>query len=246
MKKYFLFLIFSFLAVGCVLNNEVETKIQKNKRKINENSQKINKQNENIKELRSFDYSRNNKELLKRVINLEKEVELLKDRIKLLEKYRALASNEKQEVTSDRNEMKASLSSEPRNGSENELSSSLLEKYKQIRGYYQEKQYNKAISEFRKFIDNNPKSDLAANAQYWIAEAYYSLQDYATAIDEFQNVVDFYPDSHKSPDALFKVGKSYLALDMKEQAVIELERIEKMYPNYDKQNMIDNLLKEIK
>mgnify|MGYP006298926549 FL=1 len=71
MKKYFLFLIFSFLAVGCVLNNEVETKIQKNKRKINENSQKINKQNENIKELRSFDYSRNNKELLKRVINLE-------------------------------------------------------------------------------------------------------------------------------------------------------------------------------
>lgn len=69
-----------------------------------------------------------------------------------------------------------------------------------------QRRYDEAIAAFRVFLQQYPNNQLAANAQYWLAEASYVTQDNATALIEFQKVVDSYPHSLKVPGAMLKIG----------------------------------------
>lgn len=75
--------------------------------------------------------------------------------------------------------------------------------------FLEQKNYNQAIRDFKKFIQNNPKDPLAGNAQYWIGEGYYSKSDWPKAITEFQKVIDNYPNSTKKCDTLLKQGMAF-------------------------------------
>lgn len=66
--------------------------------------------------------------------------------------------------------------------------------------------YEEAVKAFRAFLAQYPKSQLAANSQYWIGEAYYTTRRFKEAMPEFQQVVDNYPTSGKTADALLKLG----------------------------------------
>ncbi|GAG66913.1 unnamed protein product, partial [marine sediment metagenome] len=55
--------------------------------------------------------------------------------------------------------------------------------------------YEQAILEFTKVIENYPESDYAAPAQYYIGYSHYLTQDYSQAILEFHITIDNYPDS---------------------------------------------------
>ena len=57
--------------------------------------------------------------------------------------------------------------------------------------------YEAAFAGFRLFIELNPKSALAANAQYWIGECQYRLRRYKDALDSFSNVGSYNPRSRK-------------------------------------------------
>ncbi len=70
----------------------------------------------------------------------------------------------------------------------------------------EQRRYGEAIAAFRVFLETYPDHQLAANAQYWLAEASYVTQDNATALVEFQKVVDLYPASLKVPGAMLKIG----------------------------------------
>lgn len=69
-----------------------------------------------------------------------------------------------------------------------------------------QRRYDDAIAAFRVFLQKYPNHQLAANAQYWLAEASYVTQDNATALIEFQKVVDAYPHSLKVSGAMLKIG----------------------------------------
>ncbi len=95
----------------------------------------------------------------------------------------------------------------------------------------QQRRYQEAVKAFRAFLEKYPHSKLAANAQYWMAEASYVLQDNETALREFQKVVSDYPDSPKVAGALLKIGYIQHALGQRAAAKATLEQVVRDYPN---------------
>jgi tol-pal system protein YbgF len=97
-------------------------------------------------------------------------------------------------------------------------------------GLYSANSFRPAIEAFEAFLKENPRSEYAANALYWVGECHYSLSDFAAARTTFQKVLDTYPKSPKFPDALLKLGYSLSALKEKEKANAAFERLIKSYP----------------
>jgi tol-pal system protein YbgF len=96
---------------------------------------------------------------------------------------------------------------------------------------FRSREYGQAVLDFLDFIAKFPRHPLAANAQYWIAEAYYVQRDYRQAITEFRKVVEVYPASPKAADALVKVGLCYTNLRDPARAQQAWQRVVNSYPS---------------
>jgi tol-pal system protein YbgF len=83
---------------------------------------------------------------------------------------------------------------------------------------YTKGDYDLAITGFRSYLQTYPRTSLAPNAQYWLAECYFSQKNYKQAIDEFDVVVREHADSPKVPSALFKQGEAYTQMGDTKQA----------------------------
>jgi len=93
--------------------------------------------------------------------------------------------------------------------------------------------YNGAVTQFREFLRQYPKSALADNAQYWLGEGYYVTRDYDTAIAAFRAVGEQYPQSRKAPDALLKTGYAQFELRHMADARASLSQVVQRYPGTD-------------
>ncbi len=82
--------------------------------------------------------------------------------------------------------------------------------YKAALSDYTKGEYDLAITGFRSYLKNYPRTSLTPNAQYWLAECYFSQRNYGQAVEAFDAVIREYPDSPKVPSALFKQGEAYL------------------------------------
>ena len=91
--------------------------------------------------------------------------------------------------------------------------------------------YEKAERALRAFLDKNPSSDLAGNAQYWIGETFYVRSDFERAAVEFLAGYEQYPSSLKGPDNLLKLGLSLARLDQKDVACASLSKLSTEYPS---------------
>ena len=91
--------------------------------------------------------------------------------------------------------------------------------------------YEKAERALRAFLDKNPSSDLAGNAQYWIGETFYVRSDFERAAVEFLAGYEQYPSSVKGPDNLLKLGLSLARLDQKDVACASLSKLSTEYPS---------------
>ncbi len=60
-----------------------------------------------------------------------------------------------------------------------------------------QQQYEAAGAAFQQFLTGFPGSQLADNAQYWLAEAYYVTDRFEEALVQFQIVLSAYPRSRK-------------------------------------------------
>jgi tol-pal system protein YbgF len=98
-------------------------------------------------------------------------------------------------------------------------------------GLYSANNFTAAIESFESFLANNPQSDYAANAVYWIGECHYSLSDLPKAQEAFSKVAENYPKSSKAPDALLKLGYTLSAMKEKEKAAGIFERIITSFPS---------------
>lgn len=91
--------------------------------------------------------------------------------------------------------------------------------------------YLNAIATLKKFLSKYPKSDFAANAQYWLSESYFGLGDYEKSIKEFQTLKEKYPKSDKVPSAFLKQGYAFSELGMDNDAKLFFNRLVKKYPH---------------
>ncbi|MBT3388592.1 MAG: tol-pal system protein YbgF, partial [Desulfobacula sp.] len=76
----------------------------------------------------------------------------------------------------------------------------------------------KAQVQFKNFLKKYPDSDLAGNAQFWLAESFYATKWYEKAILEYQKVMEDYPKHNKVAGAKLKQGYSFAELGEKTNA----------------------------
>ena len=94
-----------------------------------------------------------------------------------------------------------------------------------------QQRYEPAAMAFEQFLVSYPDSELADNAQYWLAESHYVTQLFAKALGEFEVVITKFPRSRKVPDALLKMGYCNYELEEWAAAREALERVQAEYPD---------------
>ena len=104
-----------------------------------------------------------------------------------------------------------------------------------------EKQYEFAVSflkvgdyetaEFalREFIDENPKHELAGNAQYWYGETFRVRQLYQDAATAYLDAYQKYPKSSKAPVNLLKLGVMLVQIGEKQQGCTMILGVKDQY-----------------
>ncbi len=104
------------------------------------------------------------------------------------------------------------------------------EQYQFAFGLLRQANYPEAERALRTFIERNPTSALAGNAQYWLGETYYVRGDYRNAAVAFAEGYQKYPDSGKAPDNLLKLGMSLGEIGSKGDACTALSQLDKQFP----------------
>ena len=94
-----------------------------------------------------------------------------------------------------------------------------------------EQRYEPAAMAFQQFLVSFPDSQLADNAQYWLAESFYVTDQFEYALAQFQGVISSFPRSRKVPDALLKIGYSNYGLQRWDAARGALVRVQADYPD---------------
>lgn len=93
-----------------------------------------------------------------------------------------------------------------------------------------QQRYEPAALAFKQFLVTYPDSELADNAQYWLAESYYVTQKFDEALAAFQLVITTFARSRKVPDALLKIGYCNYELKRFDAARDALRRVQAEYP----------------
>jgi len=104
------------------------------------------------------------------------------------------------------------------------------ETYRRALQSYRDGQPDQAIQQFREYLRNNPKSDQADNAQYWIGESYYSKNDYNRSIIELNEVLLKYPQGDQVPGALLALATSFANSGDKIDAKLILQKLVSDHP----------------
>jgi len=91
-----------------------------------------------------------------------------------------------------------------------------------------------ALSEFSQYLKWYGNTNLAANAQYYIASIHYSQADYDDALREFDLVLEKYPsDNNKIPDALYYKGMTLTRMGKQTAGAEEFKELYKRFPSHD-------------
>jgi len=93
-----------------------------------------------------------------------------------------------------------------------------------------EGRYADAALAFKQFLNNQPGSTLADNANYWLGETYYVTRDFDQALATFNTLVSKYPQSPKVADSRLKLGYIYYEKADWKKARAELEGVVSTYP----------------
>ena len=87
-----------------------------------------------------------------------------------------------------------------------------------------------AAQEFAEYIKFYPNTDLAGNAQFYLADLEYRQNDFEGAIRDYDKVLEQYPGGNKSAAAQLKKGMALAKLGRKSEAVKEYQSLLQRYP----------------
>ena len=108
-----------------------------------------------------------------------------------------------------------------------------------------EQRYEQAALAFQQFLVTYPDSELADNAQYWLAESYYVTDEFGKALDQFSVVINDHPRSRKVPDALLKMGYCNYELKRWDDAKSALARVQADFPDTTAARLAEQRLKRM-
>ena len=105
--------------------------------------------------------------------------------------------------------------------------------------------YDLARSEFQDYLKYYGKTDLAANAQFYIGEIYYRQKKYQEAIPEYDKVINNYPNNFKMAPARLHRATAMIELGQKSSGIRELREITRLFPGSEEDRYARAKLKEL-
>jgi len=102
--------------------------------------------------------------------------------------------------------------------------------YNQALSDYNGGKYPLASQEFSDYIKYYGNTDLAGNAQYYLADIEYRNGNYQQAAQDYDKVLEQYPSGNKAAAAQLKKGYALLQLDQRDAGVRELRALIARYP----------------
>jgi TolA-binding protein len=88
-----------------------------------------------------------------------------------------------------------------------------------------------ALGEYSDYLRWYGNTELAPNAQYYIAWIHASQREYAKAIQEYDAVLEKYPDNNKTPDAMYGKGVALSAMGRRTDGAREFQELIKRFPS---------------
>ena len=95
---------------------------------------------------------------------------------------------------------------------------------------YNAAKYDLASQEFADYLKFYPNTDLAGNAQFYVADLDYRQGNFEQAVLEYDKVLEQYPGGNKAPAAQLKKGFALLELGRRSDGIRELNSLIKRYP----------------
>ncbi|MGA2592681.1 MAG: outer membrane protein assembly factor BamD [Bryobacteraceae bacterium] len=93
-----------------------------------------------------------------------------------------------------------------------------------------------ALQEFSDYLKYYGNTDLAPNAQFYVAELHLKQNNLDQALQEFDMVLEKYPDNNKTPDALYMKGATLVKMGKRTQGKVEFCELAKRFPANDLAN----------
>ncbi len=109
-----------------------------------------------------------------------------------------------------------------------DLSAALYEKGKK---FYGNKEYEKAIKEFRKLTEQYPLSEYNVESRFFIAESYFKKKDYKSSLAMIDEMVNLYPDNDLTGFILLRMGQISEINNQYEEASEIYRTVEKNFRN---------------
>ena len=99
--------------------------------------------------------------------------------------------------------------------------------------YRSENKLKESIASYKIIQEKYPSDDLAAAAQFQVADIYLNdVKDFEYAVEEFKNVIDKYPNHEVSKKSLFMIAYIYNNyLNAYSDAIITYKLFREKYPN---------------
>lgn len=96
---------------------------------------------------------------------------------------------------------------------------------------YNSANYQLAEQEFTDYMKFYPTTELAGNAQYYLADIQYRQGNFDDAVKSYDKVLEMYPGGNKTQAAQLKKGYALLELGQKSAGVKELNSLIQRYPH---------------
>lgn len=105
-----------------------------------------------------------------------------------------------------------------------------IRQYRLAANLHAEKQYEKALIQYRDFIRRFPNSKKIGDAQYYLASCLEMIGKDKEALNAYRDLLDNYPASDKTSYAQYSIGTIYLKQGLVNKAMEELQKEIRDYP----------------
>ncbi len=95
---------------------------------------------------------------------------------------------------------------------------------------YNAGKYELAAQEFSDYLKAYPTTELAGNAQFYVADIEYRQGNFQQAVKDYDVVLEQYPGGNKTQAAQLKKGMALLQLNQRSAGVKELQSLVQRYP----------------
>jgi tol-pal system protein YbgF len=106
--------------------------------------------------------------------------------------------------------------------------------------------YATARAGFAEYLRIYSDSELAPDAQFYLARTHEETDDPAAALAEYARVLELYPNSRRAPSALYASGRIELDRGNTQDAIEFFSRVVRGYPNSDEAILAERRLSDLR